>query len=98
MDKEKQVLQELNEKQVDVQLVFLKYLLDREVTVEAMGNFALQYTILNEREKWEVAQELNQDCLRGVDTWFRFLDGIECIFDDYYKKRSTGISHPNKYH
>nr|WP_307991281.1 hypothetical protein [uncultured Niameybacter sp.] len=87
MDKENQVLQELKEKGVDIQLLFLKYLLDREVTVEAMGEFALQYTNLKDVEKWEIAQGLNQDCIRGVDTWFRFLNGIEVIFDEYYAKR-----------
>lgn len=87
MDKEKQVLQELKEKGVDIQLLFMRYLLDREVTVDAMGDFALQYTELNEDEKWEVAQELNSDCIRGLDTWFRFLDGIEFIFEDYYAKK-----------
>ncbi|WP_410497160.1 hypothetical protein QTL86_10560 [Cellulosilyticum sp. ST5] len=90
MDKEKQTLQELREKGLDIQLLFLKYLLDREVTFEAMGDFALQYTTLEEDQKWEVAQELNQDCIRGLDTWFRFLDGIEFIFDEYYAKRSKG--------
>lgn len=90
MDKEKEVLQELKDKQIDIQLLFLKYLLDREVTEESMGDFALQYTELREEEKWEVAQELNQDCIRGLDTWFRFLDGIEFVFKDYYAKRDKG--------
>ncbi|MEG2090134.1 hypothetical protein [Niameybacter sp.] len=87
MDKEKQAFQELKEKGADIQLIFMKYLLDREVTEEAMGDFALQYTQLKEDEKWEVAEELNQDCIRGVDTWSRFLDGIEFIFEEYYEKR-----------
>ncbi|MGL5675880.1 MAG: hypothetical protein ACRDDX_05685 [Cellulosilyticaceae bacterium] len=84
MDKEKQALKD---KGVDIQLLFLKYLLDREVTEEAMGEFALQYTQLKDDEKWEVAGELNKDCIRGLDTWFRFLDGIEFVFDDYYARR-----------
>ncbi len=88
MEKEKQVLHELKEQEIDIQLLFLKYLLDREVTEEAMGDFALRYTELNEEEKWEVAQELNKDCIRGLDTWVRFLDGIEFIFEEYYVKRS----------
>ena len=52
-----------------------------------MGDFALQYTKLKDEEKWKVAQELNDDCIRGLDTWFRFLDGIECIFDEYYAEK-----------
>ncbi|MEG0152496.1 MAG: hypothetical protein RR324_02545 [Cellulosilyticaceae bacterium] len=96
MDKEKQALQELKEKGVDIQLIFMRYLLDREVTEEAMGDFAIQYTQLEENEKWELAQELNQDCNRGLDTWFRFLNGIEFIFDEYYEKRNKGIISKNK--
>lgn len=88
MNKEKEAFQELKDKGIDIQLLFLKYLLDREITEEAMGDFALRYTELNEEEKWEVAQELNQDCIRGLDTWFRFLQGVEFIFDEYYEKRN----------
>ena len=55
MDKEKEAFQELKDKGIDIQLLFLKYLLDREITEEAMGDFALRYTELNEEEKWEVA-------------------------------------------
>ena len=51
MNKEKQALQALKETGIDIQLMFLKYLLDREVTVEAMGDFALQYTALEEDQK-----------------------------------------------
>ncbi len=58
-----------------------------EVTVDAMGDFALQYTELEDDEKWEVAGELNQDCIRGLDTWFRFLNGIESVFEEYYTKK-----------
>ena len=71
-DKEKQVFKELKEKKFDIQLIFLKYLLGREVTVDAMGDFALQYIELGEDEKRDVAQELNRDCIRGLDIWFRW--------------------------
>ncbi|MGL4363500.1 MAG: hypothetical protein ACRCSG_09615 [Cellulosilyticaceae bacterium] len=89
-DKEKQLLHELKEQgcDIDIWLLFLKYLLDREVTEDAMGDFALQYTELNEEEKWEVVQELNQDYIRGLDTWVKFLSGIKFIFEEYYAKRS----------
>lgn len=52
-----------------------------------MGDFALQYTELEDDEKWEVAGELNQDCIRGLDTWFRFLNDIESVFEEYYTKK-----------
>lgn len=89
MDKEKQVFEELKAKQIDIQLVFMKHLLDTEVTVEKMGEFALQYMRLSVAEQWEVAKELNDDCNCGLDTWPKFLAGIEFIFDSYYTKQNT---------
>lgn len=89
MYKEKQAFEELKAKQFDIQLIFMKHLLDTEVTEDKMGDFALQYTQLSVAEQWEVAKELNDDCNCGLDTWPRFLSGIEFIFDNYYAKHNT---------
>ena len=84
--KEQQVLERLEEENIDVQLLFLKSLLDKEITEENCGEFALQYTKLDEIEKWKVAQLLNNDCNRCMDTWGRALGGIEFTFDEYHEQ------------
>lgn len=81
--KEQAVMEQLKKENVDVQLLFLKDLLDKEITEETCGEFAQRYTELDEAEKWKVAQLLNKDCNSCMDTWGRILDGIEFIFDEY---------------
>lgn len=83
LTKEQQVMNQLKNDNIDVQLLFLKDLLDKEITGENCGEFALRYTELDEVEKWKVAQLLNKDCSSCRDTWGRILDGIEFIFDQY---------------
>lgn len=83
LTKEQQAMEQLNKDNIDVQLLFLKDLLDKEITEENCGEFALRYTELDEPEKWKVAQLLNNDCNSCMDTWGRILDGIEFIFDEY---------------
>lgn len=88
MDKKKQVFEELKAKQIDIQLVFMKHLLDTEVTVEKMGEFALQYMQLSVAEQWEVAKELNDDCNCGLDTWPRFFKTKYNQIDAYYNENT----------
>nr|WP_302596555.1 hypothetical protein [uncultured Cellulosilyticum sp.] len=40
--------QELLKENIDLELLFIKYLLDREVTDEKMGEYALNYTTLTD--------------------------------------------------
>lgn len=77
-------MEQLKKENIDVQLLFLKELLDKEITEKNCGEFALRYTELDESEKWKVAQLLSDDCNRCMDTWWgRILGGIEFIFDQY---------------
>lgn len=76
-------MEQLKKENVDVQLLSLKALLDKEITEENCGEFALRYTELEEPEKWKVAQRLNDDCNRCMDIWERVLGGVEFIFDEY---------------
>lgn len=76
-------MKQLKKENIDVQLLFLKDLLDKEITEENCGEFAQRYTQLTEKEKWKVAQILNNGCNSCMDTWGRVLDGVEFIFDRY---------------
>ena len=70
-------LQELLKENIDLELLFIKYLLDREVTDEKMGEYALNYTTLTDDQKWEFAMFYKEELNRNMFMWPDFLLNME---------------------
>ena len=74
---EDKYLELLNQSNVDIELLFLKYLMDRELTEERMGDYACKYTSLSDSEKWEAVKRYKEEINKDTFLWQSFLDNIE---------------------
>lgn len=80
---EENKLQQLLEENADIELLFIKYLLDREVTYEKMGDYANQYTQLINEQKWEFARFYKAELNRNMFFWQDFLLSVEIPLQDF---------------
>lgn len=70
MDKEIEALERLKQEEVDIQLIFLKYLLDREFTRGRISEeYSLKYSVLSEDKKWQLIRALDKAYRCNPDAW-----------------------------
>lgn len=80
---EEERLQQLIRDNVDIELLFLKYLLDREVTEKKMGDYAFHYIELTEAQKWEFAKRYKAEINKDIFLWQDFLQTIEIPLEQF---------------
>ena len=85
--KEELILNQLLEENADVELIFLKYLLDTRVTEEKMGDYSKEYTELTEDQKWEFAIFYKQELNRNMFFWEDFLLTVEVPLAQFRKEK-----------
>lgn len=70
MKKEVKALERLKQDGIDIQLIFLKYLLDQQMAEGNVGEeYVSKYKGLSEIQKWEVAKALEKAYKYNVDAW-----------------------------
>ncbi|MBE6022232.1 MAG: hypothetical protein E7231_03230 [Cellulosilyticum sp.] len=85
MNKEVQALQDLIKDNTDVELVFIKFLLDREIMPEKMDDYARNYAELTEEQKWEFAHFYKKELNKDIFVWVEFLGSLELPLQDLKK-------------
>ena len=86
--KEEMLLKQLVEENADVELIFLKFLLDAKVSEEKMGDYAKEYTELTEEQKWKFARFYKQELNRNMFLWEDFLESIEMPLEVFKKEEA----------
>ena len=79
------MLQQLLKENADVELIFLKHLLDTRVTEEEMGDYSKEYTELTEEQKWKFARFYKQELNRNMFFWEDFLLTVEVPLEEFRK-------------
>lgn len=70
MNKEVETLKRLKQEDVNIQLIFLKDLLDRQMVSGNVGEeYAIKYGMLSEIQKWELAKVLEKAYKYNVNAW-----------------------------
>lgn len=70
MNKEVETLKRLKQEDVNIQLIFLKDLLDRQMVNGNVGEeYAIKYGMLSEIQKWELAMALEKAYKYSIDAW-----------------------------
>ena len=85
--KEELILNQLLEENADVELIFLKHLLDTRVTEQGMGDYSKEYTELTEDQKWQFARFYKQEINRNIFFWEDFLLTVEIPLEQFRKEK-----------
>ena len=86
MNKEVEALERLKQENVNIQLIFLKYLLDRQMEEGNVGKeYVIKYNMLSEIQKWELAMALEKAYKYSIDAWNDDIDyAIDVMETKYY--------------
>ena len=75
MNKENKVLNGVIDKELDIQLILLKYLSNNELIVEV----GLQGGKLEKSEGKDGDRSLKKEDIKDIDSWFKLVDRIEFV-------------------
>lgn len=89
MNKEVEALKRLKQEDVNIQLIFLKDLLDRYMVNGNIGEeYAIKYNMLSEVQKWELAMALEKAYKYSIDAWNDDIDyAIDVMETRYYNEK-----------
>lgn len=88
MDKEIEALERLKQDGINIRLIFLKDLLDRQMVNGKVGKeYAIKYGMLSESQKLEVARALDKAYKYNIDAWNDDIDyAIDVMETRYYNE------------
>ncbi|MGL4362441.1 MAG: hypothetical protein ACRCSG_04060 [Cellulosilyticaceae bacterium] len=86
MEKEKQALIQLRDKQVDIELVFLRDILDRVILSEksCCTEYFEVYRDADEDTRWEFTRRFKEKINRQLFMWDQFIDSM--ALEECYKE------------
>ena len=82
-------MKRLKQEDVNIQLIFLKDLLDRYMVNGNIGEeYAIKYNMLSEVQKWELAMALEKAYKYSIDAWNDDIDyAIDVMETRYYNEK-----------
>lgn len=88
MNKEVEALERLKQDGINIQLIFLKDLLDRQMVNGKVGKeYVIKYNMLSESQKWEVARALDKAYKYNIHAWNDDIDyAIDVMETRYYNE------------
>lgn len=90
MNKEIEIFERLKQEEVNIQLIFLKDLLDRQMANGNVGKeYVIKYNMLSEIQKWELAMALEKAYKYSTNAWNDDIDyAIDVMETRYYNEEN----------